>query len=108
MAMEISKESTREFLHGWQTVGVDAVQITPLQLTPYKGILLTCPGTAYDEVGNAKPVWVGGPRVTADNNAGTGGIPIVPGASMFIPIDKPDLLWVVSTQADQKIAWMVV
>lgn len=106
--MEITKESTREFRHGWQTVGVDRVQITPLQLTPYKGILLTCPGTQYDEVGNSKPVWVGSAKVTANEDPGTGGLPIVPGSSMFIPLDKPDDLYVVSSAADQKIAWMIV
>jgi hypothetical protein len=106
--MEITKETVHTFLHGWTTVGVNPVQITPLQLVPYKGILLTCPGTQYDGTGNSKPVWVGGPKVTANDNAASGGMPLVPGASMFIPIDKPDELWVVSSEPDQKIAWMIV
>lgn len=106
--MEITRETVREFLHGWQTVGVDRIQITPLDLYALKGVLLSTPGSAYPGGGNTKPIWVGSEKVTADQNAGSGGQPLVPGAAMFIPIDKPDRLWVVSTDPDQKIAWMLV
>jgi hypothetical protein len=94
--------------HGWQTAGTERIQITPLDLYLYKGILVTCPGTLYPGEGNDAPVWIGGHRVTADDNPGTGGVPITPGSSMFIPIEKPNELWVISTEEDQKIAWMVV
>jgi hypothetical protein len=106
--VEITKETVREMKHGWQVVGIERIEITPLDLYLYKGILLTCPGTQYDGSGNAKPVWVGGHRVTADDNPGTGGFPIMPGSAMFIPIEKPNEIWVISSQADQRIAWMVV
>jgi len=106
--VEITKETVREMLHGWTTVGTSPVPITPLQLIPYKGILLFAPGTAYPGGGNSAPIWVGGPRVTADQNEGTGGTPIVPGSSLFVPLDKPDIIYVVSNAVTQKLSWMVV
>lgn len=106
--MEITKETVREIKNGWQTAGLERVQITPLELYALKGILMTCPGSQYEGGGNDAMIWIGGPKVTADQNVNSGGMPIAPGSSIFIPCEKPNELWVVSDQADQKIAWMLL
>lgn len=106
--MDIAKESVERFGHGHTIVGATPVQLTTLGLAAYKGILLRCPGEA-DPTGNTDPVWVGNsPTVTADSTPATGGMPILPGSAMFIPIDSPTRLWVVSSASDQDIAWMLV
>ena len=105
--MEIGKESVSNFLHGHKTVGVARTQLSAAKYEVHKGILLRVPG-AGDAVANTYPVWVGGRNVTADSNESTGGIPLTPGESMFIPLDDITSLYVISTGADQDLAWMVV
>lgn len=102
--MEITKEAVRELQHGHATAGTIRSRLTELDFTVYKGVLVRCPGGS-DPTPNTDPIWIGGAGVTADSGA-TGGIPILPGDAIFIPIDKPNFLWVVSTAADQDIAWM--
>jgi len=105
--VDINKETVRELKHGWTTVGTLAAQLSPLELNAYKGVLMTCPGSAYPGEGNDAPVWVGGPLMTADDGP-TGGFPIVPGSSMFVPVERIDLLYVISTMENQKIGWMLL
>lgn len=105
--MEITKESVREFWHGHTDVDMTRKRLTELDFLSNKGVLLRCPGTDEDPT-NSEPVYVGGNGVTADSSPGTGGLPIMPGDAIFIPIDKPMLLWVVSSADDQDIAWMAI
>lgn len=105
--MEVVKEAVREFVHGHQTAGTTRTRLTDLGFTVNKGVLLRCPGT-NDPVPNDDPVWVGGAGVTADSTQGTGGVPIMPGDAMFIPVEQPMLLWVVTNNSDQDIAWLGV
>lgn len=102
--MEVVKEAVREFKHGHQVVGTTRIQLTPLEFMVNKGVLLRAPGT-NDPSPNDDPVWVGGSGVTADNDEGTGGMPIMPGDAIFIPVERPMLLWVVTNNTDQDIAW---
>ena len=103
--MEITKEAVRELFQGHKSVGTTRVKLTELDFTVNKGVLVRCPGTS-DPVANTVPVWIGGSAVTANSAEGTGGIPILPGDSIFIPIDKPNLLWVVSSAVSQDVAWL--
>lgn len=106
--MEITKETVEQVAHGHTVVGTSPVQLSTLQLRPLKGVLLRCPGES-DPSGNSAPIWVGNStKVSADSDPGTGGMPILPGSSMFIPIDDVRKLYVVSTGVDQDIAWMLV
>lgn len=105
--MDIVKETVAELKHGWLTVGTTAQQLSPLQLNAFKGVLMTAPGSTYPGDGNDAPIWVGGPRVTADDGP-VGGFPIAPGSSMFIPIERIDFLYVISTMENQKIGWMLL
>lgn len=103
--MEVIKEAVREFYHGHQVVTTTKVRLTDLDFVVNKGVLLRAPGT-NDPVPNTDPVWVGSHGVTSDSNEGTGGMPVMPGDAIFIPVDKPMLLWVVTNNSDQDIAWM--
>lgn len=108
--MEINKETVRGILQGWCDVPTDvAVQVTPLELTGFKGVLIYCPGSQYPGSGNTQPVWVGnGNRVTASDTDGTGGFPVMPGSTIALPVERPNEIWVISTDPGQKIAWMVI
>ena len=75
-----------------------------------RGILVRAPGPNDLGGGNTAIVFVGGPQVTADNNVGTGGIPLPPGTSITIPCRDPNQIYVVapSGATTQDLAWMGV
>ncbi len=104
--MDIDRETTPsgELKNGHTVVGATTSPLTPLSFKGYRGVLVYAPGNA-DPTPNTAPVWVGRAAVTADSEVGTGGMPLVPGASLFIPVDDPSKLYVISTVADQDIAW---
>ncbi len=104
----IIKESVSGLQHGHKTVGTTAIQlIESLTGDPNKGVLLRCPGPS-DPSPNTAPIWVGSKTVTADSAESTGGMPIVPGESLVIPVDDFDRLYVVSSAADQDVAWVAL
>jgi hypothetical protein len=84
-------------------VGVTAVEINPLGFQFQKGILLRTPEST-DPVPNDAPIWIGSAQVTADSDTETGGFPLIPGASLFIPVEFVKGLYAISTLADQDIA----
>jgi hypothetical protein len=104
--MFIEKESVdaSNMHHGHTAVGTTRVKLTDLAFSTTKGVLFRCPGST-DPVPNTAPIWIGGPAVTADSSQ-TGGIPILPGDSAFMPLERLDSLYVVSSVANQDIAWM--
>lgn len=104
--MNIEKESVDagSLTHGHTTVGMTAVKLTDKKFKTVKGVLFRCPGST-DPVPNTAPIWVGAASVTADSSA-TGGMPVLPGDSAFFPIEQIDQLYVISTVANQDIAWM--
>jgi len=96
---------TVELRNGHKTVGTSAVQLTPQSFKAEKGILIRSPG-ADDPTPNTAVVWVAQtPNVTADST-GSGGYPLAPGESVSLPVNDPSKLYVISTAADQTIAWM--
>lgn len=106
--VEVSKEvsHTSAMYNGHTVVGTTAIPLADSFMTQ-RGVLLRCPGPS-DPVQNTAPVWVGkSSSVTADS-AVTGGMPILPGSSIGFPVDDPSGLWVISTVADQDIAWIGV
>ena len=106
MQCDIGKESARDLFYGHRQVGVVAHQLSDDSIPCNKGVLLRTPGPV-DPVPNTACVWVGGEGVTA-SNAANGGMPIPPGETLFVPIDDPARLWVISTDADQDVAWMAM
>jgi len=97
--------TAREVYHGHKAAGLTRAQLTPTSRVLIRGIYLYCPG-GDDPTPNTATVWVGGATVTADSDANSGGIPLVPGNSIFLQISDPSLLYVISTSASQDVAWI--
>lgn len=93
--------------HGHTVVGTTPVPLTPLSIKLFRGLLVRAPG-AGDTVPNTDVVWIGRKAVTANNDAGTGGVPLPPGACIELPVDDPSHVYVVSQSAGQDVAWLGV
>lgn len=107
MSLEIGKDSVSgPVKHGHKAVTTSPQQLTVLTES-LRGVLLRAPGED-DPTPNEKCVWIGRMNVTADSSEGTGGMPLAPGESCFIPIDNPSSLYVVSTETGNDIAWMAL
>ena len=91
---------------GHTVVGLVAVQLTtaPRELT--KGIWLKVPG-AIHTVTNTNSVYVGKANVTADSDVETGGYEVGLGEELFLDINDPSLLYVVSAAGAQDIGWLM-
>jgi hypothetical protein len=96
-----------EFTHGHAAVGMAPTPLTTFPATFVRGILLRTPG-AGDLVPNTDIVFVGRKGVTADSNAGTGGMPMPPGSVLELPLEDPSQVYVVSLSASQDVAWLGV
>jgi hypothetical protein len=96
---------TLELRNGHKTVGVTSVQLTPQSFKAEKGILIRAPG-ATDTVPNTVPVWIAQTSTVTADSTGSGGYPLAPGESVSLPVNDPSELYVISTAADQTIAWM--
>jgi len=53
-------------------------------------------------------VYVGRKCVTADLNPGTGGMPLLPGCAIELPLEDPSQVYAVSLTPNQDVAWMGV
>lgn len=109
MTTEIGKETVRGIsdgvgpAHGHVVVGTTAAQLTAEPVTVVKkGVLVVA------DPNNATTIYLGRSVVTADNVVDTGGIPLPPGASLFVPIEDLTALYVISGSAAQDIAWMAL
>lgn len=106
--MEVVKETSpsKGLQFGHTSVGVTAVKLCE-SFRANRGVLLRTPGSA-DPTPNTVCVWVGpSPNVKADSSP-QGGMPLPPGQAIVIPIDDPSQLYLISTSADQDVAWMGV
>lgn len=100
--MEITQETSpaNDLKHGHIPVGTETVRLCHSFITR-RGVLLRADSE------NTANVYVGnGPNI--DTGGENGGMPLPPGTSLFIPIDDPSVLYVVSTDTDQDLAWMAV
>jgi hypothetical protein len=93
--------------HGHTVVGPVAVPLTPLSMKLVRGILLRAPGP-NDLNPNTDVIFVGRKAVTADAAVGTGGVPLLPGSSIDLPIEDPSQIYVISQSSNQDLAWMGV
>lgn len=105
--IELGKDVGTRISNGHTVVGTTAVQLMPDSILTLKGAVLRCPG-ASDASPNTDTIWLGGASVTADNDPKTGGMPILPGQAITIPILDPSELWLVSDAAAQDIAWILI
>lgn len=109
MTAEIGKESVAGIktgdgpAHGHVVVGTAAAPLAAESVTKvHKGVLVVA------DPNNAATVYLGRKVVTADNAVATGGIPLPPGASLFVPIEDLTALYVISGNSAQDVAWMAL
>jgi hypothetical protein len=96
----------KDLKHGHAVVGPTAVPVTPNRVELVRGLLLRAPGP-NDLTPNTDVIYIGLKCVTPDSSA-TGGMPLLPGATMELPIDDPSLIYAVSLSENQDLAWMGV
>jgi len=112
--MEMTSETTptNELRNGVTLVGTNQVPLVnvneiSLPFKLYRGVLIRCPGSSAEEAANVPvntdPIWVGIKGVTKEN-----GMAIPPGATLMIPCDDPSAIWIISTVANQRAAWMSI
>jgi len=102
--VHIGKETVRsaDLDHGHLVVGVAAAQLFSRDLRVKYGVLL------YAAPENSANIWIGKSGVTADNNAVTGGFPLIPGSSIILPIEDMVNIYGISTAATQDLTWLGV
>lgn len=105
--MDIVQESVPNLNYGHRPCGVVRQRLCDPNIPCLKGVLLRTP-SVLDPIPNTACIWVGDARVLASSETGCGGMPVPPGESLFIPIDNPNRLWVVSTVDGQDVAWMAI
>ncbi len=88
-------------------VGTTAVKVNPFGFKFIKGIQLYAPGGA-DVNPNTAPLWLGNVGVTSDQAIETGGFPLTPGSSLFLPAEFATGLYVISGSASQILTWLGV
>lgn len=86
-------------------IGTTAIEVNPKNFRFIKGALLRTPG-AEDPEPNTVPIWIGSSLVTADSDTESGGFPLLPGSSIFIPSEFLSGLYAISSAANQKLAWL--
>lgn len=86
-------------------IGTTAVLINPQKFRFMKGILLHAPGEP-ESAPNSAVVYIGNQNVTADTHAETGGFPLPPGSSLFVPSDILVGLHAISSSAAQLLSWI--
>lgn len=109
MTTEIGKETVIGIsegvgpAHGHVVVGTTAAPLVEESVIDVKKGVLVVAGP-----NNTTTVYLGRKVVTADNAVETGGIPLPPGASLFVPIEDLTALYIISGSAAQDVAWMAL
>lgn len=94
------QDTVRQFYYGQKLVGAGVVQIMSIDPKFVKGIVLRAAGD-NDPVPNTAPIWVGGPTVATNT-----GMPLAPGETLSLPLERGGDLYAISTTANQSIAWL--
>lgn len=107
--VDVSKDSVASWEVGHKSVGTSHVQLFPTISVSnvYKGVMIRTPGSS-DPAANSAPIWIGKDNVTADSTPGTGGFPLIPGATIVIPLEIVDQIYAISTAASQDLAYMLI
>ncbi len=112
--MEITRETSpaSSLKHGHTAVGQTAVPLVATDfaqffgVATYRGILVRAAGAGEDSP-NSDIVYVGAAGVTADNSV-SGGFPLLPGASLILPVDNPNKIYAISPSGTQDLAWICI
>jgi len=100
--MEITAETSpaADLKHGHTPVGTEAIPLCHSFITR-RGVLVRADNA------NSANVFIGlGPNVST--NGENGGMPLPPGTSLFVPVDDPSALYLISTDTDLDVARMAV
>lgn len=95
---EVSR--SEDVKYGRTTVGTSAVPIS-IRFTGDETEKLRRGFLVKAAPDNSATIFLGGPTVTAED-----GMPLLPGESLSIPADKPWLIYAISTDSDQALAWI--
>lgn len=96
----IQTTKSKNYSYGHNVIGVAASALNLLISNLRYGIILLA------DSDNTVNIWIGKSNVTADNNATTGGFPLIPGSSIELPFSDMQDLYGISTDADQNLVWM--
>ncbi len=94
----------RDLKNGHTVIGPTAAPVTPNSVELVRGLLLRAPGP-NDPTPNTDVIYIGLSQVTADTSA-TGGMPLLPGGVLELPVDDPSVIFAVSQSPNQDLAWM--
>lgn len=101
--VNVQRDVAPEFVHGKKVIGTTAGQLTTFSRPSYKGVQLKA------DPDNTGLVYIGStPGVTADSAVATDGFPLEAGDPLFLPIDDPSKIYVIGTDADQGIFWIMI
>jgi hypothetical protein len=122
MPLSISKETiaTAQSHFGWVSVGTVPVQLTTNRnLLAKKGVLIRSidhdllPGSSEDALNGV--IYVGSSELVraiispaTEDDMQYGGMPLKSGDTIIVPFTEPYRIWLVSDQADQLVAWILV
>jgi len=105
--LEVRETSpAKDLKHGHTIVGTIAVPVSLYSMPLVRGLMLRAPGP-NDLNPNTDVIYVGLKSVTADASA-TGGMPLLPGSAIELPVDDPSLIYVISNSPSQDLAWLGV
>lgn len=109
----VSDSSDQEPVHGHCPVTTTRRSLLPEGATLRKGritrgICVRAPGTQDITGGNSAVVFVGGSNVTPGNDEQSGGVPLIPGASITLPCRDPSKVFVVTPTGTQDVSWVGV
>ena len=95
--------SIKDFNHGANgDIDTTAEQLSTRKTATTIGVLIRA------SIGNAGIVYVGKEGVTAGTTDATDGFELGAGESLTIEIDRVDKVWVIASEANQRVSWLVV
>lgn len=100
--MWVTKEGVRTFKHGQELISTNAVKVIEPDHRFIRGILLRSAGEK-DPTPNTGMIWIGTAGVTSAT-----GMPIAPGETLSLPLDRGANLYAISDTANQSLAWLGV
>lgn len=99
----ISTDIANQFDHGRKSgIGTTAVPLVATSIDATRGVQIKA---AAD---NAGTVYVGNSDVTADAADATDGFPLAAGEGLFVPLRDPSDVYVLGSEAGQKVFFFIV
>ena len=97
-SIETAIEVSSSFVNGTETIGTSAEGLTSINHPCNKGVTLSV------EMSNLGTIYIGDSNSVSTSN----GFPLEAGDSMYIPIDNPNKVYCIASQASQKIYWIAI